>query len=254
MNADNARGVTLPETYADASNVNVGRWERAGSVGLGVFLATLGMKRGGWAAAVGAISGGALVYRGLSGHCHVYGALGRNTATRKELGMARMEKGASASIAIDRGIKLDQRILVRRRPEDVYAFFRDLHNLPRVMSHVEAVEVSSSALSHWKVRGPAGSHVEWDAEIINDRPGELLAWRSREGADVPNAGSVHFTPREGGLATEVRVQLKYDPPAGPLGAAIARLFGESPEVQMKDDLARLKRELEVSPRAGEVRP
>lgn len=244
MSAENARGVSIPDTHAEGHDINVGRAERVGSVAAAVALAALTVPRGGAAAALGALGSAFLLHRGVTGYCHAYGALGVNTASKKERGMARMEPGASASVAIDRGIKVDECVVIRRRPEEVYAFFRDLHNLPRVMRHVEKVEVSSYELSHWTVRGPAGSTVEWDAEVIHERPGELIAWRSRDGADVPNAGSVHFEPAENGEATEVRVQLKYDPPAGPLGAAVARLFGEAPDVQMREDLRRLKLELE----------
>lgn len=244
MNADNAHGLSLRETYADDHGVNVARAERVASVLGGVALAAFGLSRGGVVAVLGVIAGAGLVYRGTTGYCHLYGALGLNTASRKEQGMARMERGASASVEIDRGIKVDERVVIERPAEEVYGFFRRLENLPRVMRHVERVEVSSSGLSHWTVRGPAGTSVEWDAEIINERPNEMLAWRSRAGGDVDNAGSVRFTPAAGGGATEVRVQLKYDPPAGRVGAAVAELFGESPEVQLREDLERLKGELE----------
>ncbi|MDO9022003.1 MAG: SRPBCC family protein [Deltaproteobacteria bacterium] len=223
--------------------LNVGRRERFVSASAGLALVAFALKRGGIPGAVGALAGGVLLYRGLSGHCPLHSALGRSTASRRELGMSRMERGASASVALDRGIRVDQRVVILRPQQEVYAFFRDLHNLPRVMSHVEKVVVSSSALSHWTVRGPAGVRLRWDAEIINERLGELIAWRSRDGADVRNAGSVRFAPAEGG-GTEVRVQLRYDPPAGAVGAAVAKVLGESPDQQMKADLQRLKGELE----------
>lgn len=243
MNAENVHDASLPETYAKPSSLNVGRQERVLSASAGVALVIFGLKRGGLLGTLGALAGGGLLYRGVTGHCHVYGALGRSTASRKEVGMSNMERGASASVALDRGIRVDQQVVIQRPPHEVYGFFRDLHNLPRVMSHVEKVEVSSSALSHWTVRGPAGTHLHWDAEIINERPAELIAWRSREGADVRNAGSVRFVPTGDG-GTEVRVQLRYDPPAGAVGAAVAKLLGESPDEQMQADLQRLKGELE----------
>ena len=87
--------------------------------------------------------------------------------------------------------------------------------------------------------------MSWDAEIIGEREGEYLAWRSLEGSQVPNAGSVHFTPR--GSSTEVRVSLAYRPPAGPLGALLARVFGEEPSQQVDDDLARFKAAMEGQP-------
>jgi uncharacterized membrane protein len=102
--------------------------------------------------------------------------------------------------------------------------------------------------SHWRAKGPAGTGVEWDADITVDRPGETLAWQSREGADVPNSGSVTFSRAPGGRGTEIRVELRYHPPAGRFGAAIAKLFGEEPSQQIEGDLRRLKQVLET----GEV--
>ena len=111
------------------------------------------------------------------------------------------------------------------------------------MDHLEAVTVFDDRRSHWTARGPAGSRVEWDAEIHNEIPNELLAWRSLPGSEVDNAGSVHFTPTDTG-DTEVRVVLRYDPPAGRLGAVVARLFGEDPSRQVAEDLRRLKQVVE----------
>jgi len=87
--------------------------------------------------------------------------------------------------------------------------------------------------------------LEWDAEIINDEPDQMLSWRSLPGADVDTAGSVHFRELPAGRGTEVRVNLKYDPPAGKLGSLVARLFGESPQRQIEADLARFKSLLET---------
>jgi uncharacterized membrane protein len=112
------------------------------------------------------------------------------------------------------------------------------------MDHLESVTVLDERRSHWVAKGPVGSKVEWDAVIHNEIPNELIAWRSLEGAEVDNAGSVHFTPTETG-DTEVRVVLRYDPPAGRVGAAIARLFGEEPSRQVAEDLRRLKQVVEA---------
>jgi uncharacterized membrane protein len=158
-------------------------------------------------------------------------------------------RGASRhSLPRDRSIRVQQSITVNRPPEELYRFWRDFANLPRFMRHLEAVQVTSETRSHWQVKAPIGMRVEWDAEIINDRPNELIAWRSCEGADVDNAGTVHFTPAPGGRGTEIRVELQYIPPGGVLGAAIAKLFGEAPDQQVSEDLRRLRQVVEV----GEV--
>lgn len=139
-------------------------------------------------------------------------------------------------------------ITINRSPEEVYQFWRDFQNLPRFMSHLESVHVIDEKRSRWVAKAPAGTSVEWDAEIIEDRPNQLIAWRSLEGADVDNAGTVSFNPAPGGRGTEVSVELEYNPPGGALGAGIAKLFGEAPEQQIKGDLYRFKQVMET----GEV--
>jgi uncharacterized membrane protein len=137
---------------------------------------------------------------------------------------------------------------IYRSPEEVYRFWRDFQNLPRFMTHLESVQVTDEKRSHWVAKAPAGTSVEWDAEITDDQPNQLIAWRSLEGADVDNWGTVRFDPAPGNRGTEVRVEVEYNPPAGAIGAAVARLFGEAPEEQIKGDLRRLKQVLEI----GEV--
>ncbi|RKN48603.1 SRPBCC family protein [Micromonospora endolithica] len=139
-------------------------------------------------------------------------------------------------------------VTVNRSPAEAYRFWRDVENLPRFMSHLESVRAEDLRRSHWTVRGPAGRHVEWDAEIVDDRPNRSVAWRSLPGTPVPNAGRVRFVPAPGDRGTEVRVHLRYVPPAGAVGRAVAALFGEEPAQQVRDDLRRFKQVLET----GEV--
>jgi len=132
------------------------------------------------------------------------------------------------------------------RPRDeVYAYWRRLEQLPTFMRHVEEVRETGDGRSHWVASAPAGMTVDWDAEITEDRPGERLAWRALPGSKVRNAGAVTFAEAPGGRGTEVRVELTYEPPAGPLGVVVAKLFGEEPSQQVKDDLRRLKQVLET---------
>jgi uncharacterized membrane protein len=139
-------------------------------------------------------------------------------------------------------------ITINRSPTEVYRCWRDLENLPTFMYHLESVEQTGNGRSHWKAKAPAGSSIEWDAEIVQDEAGKVIAWRSVEGSSVESAGSVHFTPAPANQGTEVVVELDYSPPGGALGAAVAKLFGEEPVTQMKDDLRRFKQVLET----GEV--
>lgn len=135
-------------------------------------------------------------------------------------------------------------ITINRSPQDVYEFWRTFDNLPRFMAHLESVR-DDGRVSVWRAKGPAGLSVEWRAELTLDRPNEQLAWRSLEGASVPNRGTVCFKKAPGERGTEVVVELKYDPPAGALGAAFAKLFGEEPGQQIEGDLRRLKQVLET---------
>lgn len=146
------------------------------------------------------------------------------------------------------GLRATESIGIERPVEEVYAFWRQLENLPRFMTHLESVRASGDRRSHWVARGPAGTTVEWDAEITDERPNELIAWRTLPGARVESAGRVEFRRRPGGQGTILRVDMEYRPPAGALGAAVAMAFGEEPEQQLRDDLRRLKQVLEV----GEV--
>jgi uncharacterized membrane protein len=138
-------------------------------------------------------------------------------------------------------------ITVRRAPEEVYAFWRDFQNLPRFMYHLESVQPSGDGRSHWKVKAPLGS-LEWDAEVTEDRLNELIAWRSIEGSKLDNSGRVRFTAAPRDQGTEIWLELRYDAPGGVLGTALAKVLGEEPRQQVKDDLRRFKQVMET----GEV--
>lgn len=144
-------------------------------------------------------------------------------------------------------VPVNKSIVVNASAEEVYRFWRDLENLPRFMRHLESVKVTGEGRSHWVARAPGGS-VEWDAEITEDRPNQLLAWRSLEGSEVETSGTVRFEPAVGGRGTVVHVQLDYNPPGGRLGALFAKLFGEDPGAEMQTDLRRFKQVVEL----GEV--
>jgi len=137
-------------------------------------------------------------------------------------------------------------VTINSTPEKLYTFWRNFENLPRFMNHLKSVKVIDDTRSHWVAKGPARAKAEWDAEIINEIPNELIGWRSVDGSRVDNAGSVHFKKRgTGRRGTEVKVVLRYDPPAGGIGAAIAKLFGEDPAHQVQEDLRRLKELIEI---------
>ena len=204
---------------------NVNDLNRAASVAVGLLLIAATRRTRGRALA--AALGAGLMARGVSGFCPITAAFrGNRNDTREALGGSR-------------GVHVKESILVRSPREKVYDFWRSLSNLPRFMTHLDRVEIVNDTRSHWVAKGPAGTTVEWDAEMINDRRPDLIAWRSLAGADVASAGSVRFTDtRDGG--TEITVRLQYEPPAGRLGAWVSALLGEDPARQIRDDLRRLK--------------
>lgn len=146
------------------------------------------------------------------------------------------------------GITVHKAMTVTRSPEEAYRLWRDFEGLPRFMRHLESVRVTGEGYSHWVARGPGGTRFEWDAELLDDRPGELIAWRSLPDSSVAHAGRVRFRPAPGDRGTEVHVELRYAPPAGRPGALIAKLFGREPSQQVDGDLRRFKQVLET----GEV--
>jgi uncharacterized membrane protein len=225
--------------FEEDQGVNVGAAERWASGIAAAALAAFAIRRGrGVLRGVALPLAGALLGRAVTGRCPVNRAIGRNSARDRD------RVSPVASLGRGEGIRVEQTVRIARPPEELYRFWRNLENLPRFMDHLESVRVLDERRSHWVARGPVASRVEWDAEIHNEIAGQLLAWRSLPGAEVDHAGSVHFEPGAGDT-TLVRVILRYDPPAGRLGAGIARLFGEDPETQVADDLRRLKQVMEA---------
>ncbi|HEX8557666.1 MAG TPA: SRPBCC family protein [Pyrinomonadaceae bacterium] len=141
-------------------------------------------------------------------------------------------------------IPVNKSIIVNASPDEVYQFWRDFENLPRFMRYLESVKVTGEGRSHWVAQAPGGT-VEWDAEITEDRPNQLIAWRSLEGADVENSGAVRFEQATGGRGTVVHVELDYSPPGGAAGALVAKLLGNDPEGQIQVDLRRFKQVIEL---------
>jgi uncharacterized membrane protein len=144
-----------------------------------------------------------------------------------------------------RQIEVVEAITINRPRNEVYGFWRNFENFPRFMAHLESVERIDERRSRWKAKAPAGAAVEWEAEITEDRPNELIGWRSLPESEVPNSGQVRFRDAPGNRGTEVIVELKYQPPGGRIAALLAKLFGEEPGQQVKSDLRRLKQVMEI---------
>lgn len=240
---DSGRAMHGTAAEDGGGHVNVGQAERVASVVGGGLLAIVGMRRGGLAGAALGLAGAALAQRGATGHCRVYDAIGVSTDDRYPA--LRQQHGRNAVLDASNAIRVEHAVTIRRPRAELYRYWRALENLPGIMRHLEAVEVLDERRSRWTAKAPAGRSVEWTAVIHNEVENELLAWKSEPGATVPNAGSVRFADAPGNRGTEVRVVLEYDPPAGRLGQAVARLFGEEPAQQVRDDLYRFKATMET---------
>jgi uncharacterized membrane protein len=223
------------------STVNVADVERWASAVGGALLTAYGIKqlteRAPSGAAIAA-AGSALMYRGATGYCPMYAATGINTAGDE----------TRARLSGSRGVNVEEVVTIYASAAELYVFWRNLELLPRFMKHLVSVTQVDSCRSHWVAKGPAGRRIEWDAEVINEIPGELIAWRTLPGSQLVSAGSVTFRRAAGGRGTEVRVRLQYDPPAGKVGATVAWLLGHEPSQAIREDLRRFKQLME----AGEV--
>lgn len=232
--------------------MNVGRVERWLSIAAGGALAAYALKRRQVPGGAAAIAGAALLYRGATGHCDVYQALGINRASgngAREYGTGVIaDRGSDTRTQLGghRGIHVEESVTINRPMSDLFRFWRNFENLPKFMEHLESVAMREEGISHWVATGPAGTRVEWDARIINEVQDKVIGWQSLTGSTISTAGSVNFDQDPHG--TRVTVHLQYNPPGGKLGAAIAKMFGEEPNQTIREDLRRFKQLME----AGEI--
>jgi uncharacterized membrane protein len=219
-------------TGGKQKRVNVGQQERNASMVGGAALALSGLKniaRGRYLPGLAMmVTGGMFFYRGKTGHCDVYQAVGVDTT------------GAGEKV-----VRVEKFLTVNRSPQQVYEFWRNLENLPRFLHHIDSVQMTGELTSHWKASGPAGVSLEWDAEMVEDYPAQLILWRSVGDATLPNEGSVEFREAPGGRGTEVKVTIRYFPPGGVAGKAAAKLANVITAQQIEEDLKRLKQILET---------
>ncbi len=187
--------------------------------------------------------GGGLLFRGATGYCPLFHALGVDTRDR------RLRDGVPGNM----GLRIEHTVDILCPAPELYLFWRALEQLPRILRHVEAVQPTDEWHSHWVARGPVGPALEWDAEIINERENELIAWQSVHGASLKNAGSVRFEPITD-VATRVKVCLELQPVGGTAALAVARLFGTDPQRELEHDLERFRdfAERELSPSSHSV--
>ncbi|HJQ13703.1 MAG TPA: SRPBCC family protein [Anaerolineales bacterium] len=208
------------------SRVNVGQVERGISLATGLALLAYTVSRRPKLSLPLGLDAGYMIYRGATGHCVFYQMLGINRT----------------EVNGHEGIRVERAVTVNRPRGELYQMWRDFENLPRFMKYLETVQMDDrdTGRSHWVVKGPMNRLIEWDAEVIEERENELLVWKSLPGSMVESMGRVEFVDAPGGRGTIVHVSMEYNPPAGSLGAAFAKLFGREPGYQIKEDLRRFK--------------
>jgi uncharacterized membrane protein len=219
--------INSSETASQEGMTDTEKW--ASIVG-GSAMVLFGLQQRSLRGVLTAIAGGSLAY---------HGATAEKSLTDK----------VSEATGLNKAVKVEKTVTIANKsPEELYNFWHDFENLPTFMKHLKSVTVQDVRRSHWVASAPLGQTIEWDADIINDLPNQLIAWASIEGAEVDNSGFVRFQPAPGDRGTEVKVVLEYNIPGGALTAAVAKLFGEEPEQQIGDELNRFKQLME----AGEI--
>lgn len=208
---------------------DLGDKERWASIIGGSAMVLFGLQQRSLRGALMAIAGGGLAYHGVKGEKSLPDAVGD-------------------AVGINKPLRVEKTVTIDKPADELYNFWHNFENLPTFMKHLQSVKVIDIRRSHWVTKAPLGQTVEWDADIVDDRPNELIAWASLDGADVENAGLVRFKPAPSGRGTEVKVVLEYHIPGGAVSTSLAKLFGEEPEQQVGDELRRFKQLME----AGEI--
>ncbi|MFC4448254.1 SRPBCC family protein [Halorussus aquaticus] len=198
---------------------------------LGGTLVTVGLRRRSLGGAALALAGGWLLYRGVGGRARPSESKG---ATPRSEDRATETGTTSEATAVERSVT------VRESPEDLYRFWRDSDLLTRIVGGFAEVSPAGEDRHRWVVSTPFGGSIEWETEVVEDRPGEFLRWKSTEGAPVPNEGSVRFRPAPADRGTEVTLTLRFDPPGGRVGRSAMNLLGVVPEALASKMLSRFK--------------
>lgn len=209
---------------------NVGRQERWLSLGAGAILTMLGLRR--HSLLLGALGGG-LLYRGSTGYCPVNAGIGRDS-----------RRPGEQPLLPPSDHHLRSTITIERPLEQVYEYCRDLAHAPRYMHHVRAVTVDGDR-ARWIARVPGGRELEWETELTQDVSNDHLAWQSLAEQPLQHSGRIQLRPAPSGRGTEVELELSYRAPGGRIGGMLAGLFGSLAEIDLDDDLHRLRQLLET---------
>ena len=232
-------GKSLTE-YFTSPNQNMGNSERVVSTVAGGSLVAYGIKRKDWLGALLGLVGGGLALRGATGYCPAFDALDIDTNEKSLL-----EQGKTkAKDWFQQKTEVVKSVTINKSAEELYNFWRNFENLPKFMNHLESVKVLDDKKSEWTAKAPLGYEAHWGAMITEDKKNEKIAWRSVENSQIPNSGKVEFLPTVD-RGTVVKVTVRYEPPAGKLGALAAYFLTEEPDTQIAEDLRRFKSLMET---------
>ena len=226
---------------------NISQIERVLSALGGVALATYGLNRRNWFGTGLAVIGGLFVVRGATGHSNLYGALNISTAEQKQ-NFAPGIPHTVSSIPGRRGVRVQRSMTVLRSPQDLYNYWYDIEKAPLYMDYIESVMKTGERTSHWIAKGPLGTQVEWNAELLEVVPNKLISWHVHGKPITGNAGKVTFEPTPDGHGTVVTLELDFFQFRGALGTSLGNLLGHIPELQVIGTLRHFKELME----AGEI--
>lgn len=233
---------SLSEFLGDTTQ-NVGNPERIISTIAGGGLIAYGLKRKDLLGALLGVVGGGLALRGATGHCQVYDAFDIDTNENSLLDRGK-SRAAKAKDWFSQETEIVKSVTINKSADELYSFWRNFENLPKFMNHLESVKVVDNMRSDWTAKAPLGTEAHWTAEITEDAPNEKIAWRSVEDSQIPNSGKVEFLPTVN-RGTIVKVTIRYQPPAGKLGALASYFLSEEPDTQISEDLRRFKSLMEA---------
>lgn len=230
----------MVSTTSSKKEIDLADVEHIGSLAFGGILLLKGLRHGGLLGTVYKLAGIGLLYRGQKGYKRLYDALG-------------IEMPSTPTGVGYYNVRVDSSVVVNRPREELYRIWRNLENLPTFMQHLVSVVELDDVKSEWTAKGPLGTIVKWEAQIINDVENELIAWQSVEGSGVDNAGSVHFEDAGEGM-TRIRTVIRYDPPAEYVGTWVAKAFGMDPQTEVDQDLQTFKSIMEIGGARASGRP
>jgi uncharacterized membrane protein len=198
--------------HSQHPSLNVAVSERLISTAIGGLLIARGLRKRSALSLAGAAAGADLMYRGITGHCHLYDALGVNTAGSKKAGS---EVNPDAP-------EVRRAITISKSPQELYESWRDPVHLAQIVAHFAEVTPGANGLMHWRVRGPLEQVLEWDSRYTQEQSGRKLAWETVPGSTLVNRGEVTFEPGPNGVGTEVRLSMQFEPPLGTVGSGVMK--------------------------------